>query len=129
MPIHDFSNGVRGKHAHKYKGDTMETTNTTDTTPTTKIPMTTSLPTDGFAITPLPLAGLSFCITGRTMIKRAQLQEIIEENGGTLIKAVKEGCSYLIIADPTSTTVKANSARDLGVKLISEDEFFEMLDE
>lgn len=74
------------------------------------------------------LDGMTFCITGKTRVKRDELKEIIVENGGSVVASVNNKCSHLIIANPYSTTVKANSARDMGVKLISEDYFFNMVE-
>ncbi len=68
-------------------------------------------------------SGISFCITGKTITKRAALKKSIERSGGTYMNTVNSKCMYLVIADPNSTTVKANAARALGVKLISEDQF------
>ena len=76
-----------------------------------------------------PLAGMNICVTGKTITKRAELKRIILESGGSFASAVNDKCTHLIIADPNSQTVKANLARVLGVNLISEDEFFGMVDE
>lgn len=73
------------------------------------------------------LNGKSFVITGKTSLKRDELRAMIEENGGLYKSAVKEGTTFLIIADPGSTTVKANNARDMGVELISEEQFLSMV--
>ena len=73
------------------------------------------------------LIGRSVCITGRTKTARAVLKDLVIEHGGTFMTAVNHKCSYLIIADPDSDTIKANNARELGVKLISEDQFFKMI--
>jgi DNA ligase (NAD+) len=68
------------------------------------------------------LNGIRICITGKTELKRDLWKERIESAGGIFEKAVKSGTNYLVIVDPDSTTVKANSARALGVKLIDESE-------
>ena len=39
-----------------------------------------------------------------------------------LIDDVVKGLTYLVLADPTSTSSKADKARQLGVKVISEDQ-------
>lgn len=74
------------------------------------------------------LEGMSICVTGKTNTKRAELKRIILENGGSFASSVNDKCTHLIIADPQSQTVKANTAREMGVNLISEDEFFRMVD-
>lgn len=69
------------------------------------------------------LNGKSFVITGKTNVKRDVLRSFIEDNGGIYRNAVNAKTDFLIIADPNSTTTKAVEARDMGVKLISEEEF------
>ncbi len=73
------------------------------------------------------LNGLNICITGSTNTKRADLKQIIEENGGIFKSSVSKDCTHLIIADPLSTSLKAEGARKNGIKLISEEEFFGMI--
>lgn len=80
-----------------------------------------SKPTDG------KLSGISFCFTGSMEYPRKQLQSYVEEAGGTNLDAVSKGLTYLVIADPSSTSGKAKKARDLGIKLISPDEFLVMV--
>ena len=73
------------------------------------------------------LNGVGICITGATKVKRSDLKQIILKNGGSFLSAVNKKCKYLIIADPNSDTVKANTAREMGVELISEEQFFDMI--
>lgn len=71
--------------------------------------------------------GKSFAVTGSTNTARGAIQKMIEEAGGEFKKSVGKGTTYLIIADPNSTSSKATAARGLGIKLISEEEFLEMI--
>lgn len=73
------------------------------------------------------LLGKRICITGATEIKRGDLQKMIAENGGSYAGSISKSCTHLIIADPNSNSVKANGARDMGIKLISESDFLEMV--
>jgi DNA ligase (NAD+) len=73
------------------------------------------------------LTGKSFCFTGTMEKPRPQLQKMVEENGGDVKKSVGKGLQYLVIADPNSTSSKAEAARKLGTKLISEQDFLNML--
>jgi DNA ligase (NAD+) len=73
------------------------------------------------------LKNMSICITGSTNIKRSELKKIIMDNGGSFVSTVNKICTHLIIADPESTTIKANNARELGVQLISEEQFLDMV--
>jgi DNA ligase (NAD+) len=73
------------------------------------------------------LTGSNISITGSTTVKRADLQKIIADNGGVFKSSVGKDCTHVIIADPNSTSSKAVSARKLGIKLISENDLFDML--
>jgi DNA ligase (NAD+) len=71
------------------------------------------------------LANKSFCFTGTMKNSRKDLEEKAVDAGGQ-IRSVSKGLTYLVIADPASTSSKAVKARDLGTKLISEQSFLEM---
>lgn len=71
--------------------------------------------------------GMSIAITGTTNIKRADLQSMITDGGGEYKSSVNKNCTHLIIADPNSTSAKAEGARKLGIRLISEEEFLAIL--
>lgn len=72
------------------------------------------------------LSQKSFCFTGAASIPRKELQEMVTNRGGINESSVKKGLSYLVMADPNSTTVKTQKAKSLGVEIISEEEFFRM---
>ena len=74
------------------------------------------------------LSGKSIVITGKTDIKRAILQEMIEAAGGSLMDKVRPGVDYLVIVDINSQTSKAVAARKLGTVLISEDNLLQMME-
>jgi DNA ligase (NAD+) len=67
-----------------------------------------------------PLAGLSFCFSGSHSRPRKELEALIEKNGGTVAASVTKGLSYLVLADPSSTSSKAEKARKLGTEVIDE---------
>lgn len=73
------------------------------------------------------LSGLSFCFTGAMTMKRSELQKMVEENGGTNFDSVKKGLSYLVMADPNSTSTKAKKAREQGTAMITPEQFLEMV--
>ena len=54
------------------------------------------------------------------------LVEYIEKNGGKVLKAVSSNVDYLINNDVTSNSSKNKKAKELGIKIISEDEFLEL---
>ena len=73
------------------------------------------------------LLGKTIVFTGKMQHARAELASMAADAGAIVKDAVKAGLDYLVIADPCSNSVKAKNARSLGVKLISEDELFEMM--
>ena len=77
------------------------------------------------------LAGLTFVITGSVerFKNRKELQELIEERGGKVTGSVTAKTSYLINNDTTSSSSKNRKARELGVPVISEEEFLKMTEE
>lgn len=69
---------------------------------------------------------MSFCITGKLSVNRDDLVKVIEANGGK-VASVGKGLTYLICNDKTSTSGKSKKAKDLGIPVITEDEFMAML--
>lgn len=71
------------------------------------------------------LAGLTFVITGSLnhYVNRDELVAVIESMGGKVSGSVSKKTSYLINNDVTSTSGKNKKAKDLGIEVISEDDF------
>lgn len=76
-----------------------------------------------------PLTGKSVCFTGKTKLKRAELEKLASEAGATVKSSAGKGLTYLVLADPNSTSSKAKAARKNGITLISEDYFIEIIGE
>ncbi|MBI2376243.1 MAG: NAD-dependent DNA ligase LigA [Deltaproteobacteria bacterium] len=70
-----------------------------------------------------PLFGLSFCFSGAHSRPRKVLHGIVEKNGGQIANDVTKGLSYLVLADATSNSSKAQKARKLGTEVIDEEGF------
>jgi DNA ligase (NAD+) len=70
-------------------------------------------------------AGLTFVITGDVhhYKNRNELKAYIESQGGKVASAVSGSTSFLINNDVTSTSGKNKKAQQLGIPIISEDEF------
>ena len=75
------------------------------------------------------LSGKSFCFTGAMEYKRKDLQAMVTAQGGTNLDSVTKNLAYLVISDPNSTSGKAKKARELGITLISPEQFLEMVNE
>ena len=74
-------------------------------------------------------AGVNFVITGSVnhFANRAEVKEEIEKRGGKVTGSVTSKTNYLINNDVNSTSSKNRKARELGVPIISEKEFLNML--
>ena len=59
----------------------------------------------------------------------SDLKAYIEERGGFLRSAVSSKTDYLICNDPNSETAKSKKAKELGVPVITENEFLKMAEE
>ncbi|MDR2941423.1 MAG: NAD-dependent DNA ligase LigA [Treponema sp.] len=76
----------------------------------------------------LTMRGLSFCFTGELKsMKRGEAEERIKALGAQAKSSVVKGLSYLVTNDPASGSSKNKKALELGVRIISEDEFLAML--
>ncbi len=73
------------------------------------------------------LAGKSFVVSGKFGISRDELKEMIEQHGGRNVSAVSASTDY-ILAGEAMGPAKAKKAESLGIKIISEQEFYKMLD-
>ena len=75
------------------------------------------------------LEGETFVITGslKAYKNREELVSVIERNGGKVSGSVSAKTSYLINNDVASTSGKNKKAHDLGIPIISEGEFIQMI--
>ena len=74
------------------------------------------------------LKGKSFLVTGKLNgISRAEVKSLIEDNSGTTVSSVSNKLNYLI-AGQKPTKRKVENAKKLKIKIISQDEFLQMLD-
>ena len=76
-----------------------------------------------------PLKDLIFVITGsvNNFTNRDELVEYIESYGGKVVKAISNNVNYLINNDITSTSTKNTKAKELGIKIISENDLMSMI--
>ena len=76
-------------------------------------------------------AGVNFVITGSVehFVNRAQAKEEIEKRGGKVTGSVTSKTNYLINNDTGSGTAKNKKARELGIPIISEEDFLQMMNE
>lgn len=74
------------------------------------------------------LAEQIFVITGDVykFKNRKELKKTIENLGGKVTSSVSKNTSYLINNDKNSSSSKNNKAKELGIKIISEEEFLNL---
>lgn len=74
--------------------------------------------------------GVNFVITGSVthFVNRKEVKGLIESLGGKVTGSVTSKTNYLINNDITSTSSKNKKANELGIPIISEEMFLEMLD-
>lgn len=69
------------------------------------------------------------CISGKLHSgkKKADYEESLIRVGYALLDEVSKGLNFLVLADPDSTSSKAEKARKLGIQIISEDQLIELI--
>ena len=74
-----------------------------------------------------PINGKTFVITGSLnhYENRNALKEVIENAGGKVAGSVSKKTDYLINNDVTSNSSKNKTAKELGIPILSEDDFIE----
>ena len=73
------------------------------------------------------LNNLSFMITGKLdNMSRAEVKSIIEINSGKILSSVSKKLDYLIVGEKP-TTKKLNQAKDLGIKILNQDQLNKLL--
>ena len=74
------------------------------------------------------LAGKSFCFTGELSMKRADAEKLVKDNGGSIKSSVTKDLSYLVTNDTGSGSSKNVKAAKLGIPVIDEKAFMELLE-
>jgi DNA ligase (NAD+) len=74
-----------------------------------------------------PLAGKTFCFTGALARPRKELEQLVEERGGTLLAGVTKELMFLVMADPSSGSSKAEKAKKYGTQCLDEAQFMAMV--
>ena len=75
--------------------------------------------------------GVNFVITGsvKHFANRGEVKEVIESLGGKVTGSVTSKTNYLINNDVTSTSSKNKKANELGIPIISEETFLELVNQ
>ena len=74
------------------------------------------------------LEGKSFCFTGELVtMKRQDAEQLVKQNGGVCKSSVTKDLTYLVTNDTTSGSSKNVKAAQLGIPVITEEQFLKLL--
>jgi DNA ligase (NAD+) len=73
------------------------------------------------------LSGMSFCFTGKMETLTRSEAELYAKSNGAEVKSVSNKLTYLVTNNPNSGTSKNKKAQNLGVQLITEKQFCELI--
>ncbi len=72
--------------------------------------------------------GKTFVFTGELIkLTRKEAGDLVEKNGGKETKSVSKNTSFVVVGNSPGS--KFDKAKDLGINILTEDEFLELLDE
>lgn len=71
------------------------------------------------------LTGKKLVITGTLSLPRSHFSDLITKNGGTVSDSISKNIDYLLAGDSAGS--KLEKAEKLGIKVLSEEEFYSML--
>lgn len=66
-----------------------------------------------------------FVVTGTFSIKRNDIKKIVEENAGIIVNGISSQVDYLIVGENAGS--KLEKAKEKGISIINEEEFFDMI--
>lgn len=66
-----------------------------------------------------------FVVTGTFSIKRNEMKKIVEENAGIIVNGITSQVDYLIVGENAGS--KLEKAKEKGISIINEEEFFDMI--
>ena len=70
----------------------------------------------------------TFMFTGKLSgMSRAEAKSLVEKNSGSIVSTVNKKLKYLIIGEKP-TTRKVEQAKELGIKILSQKEWLNLLD-
>ena len=64
-------------------------------------------------------------VTGTFSIKRNEIKKIVEENSGIIVNGISSQVDYLIVGENAGS--KLEKAKEKGIRIINEEEFFDMI--
>lgn len=71
-------------------------------------------------------SGVKFAFTGTMSVPRSSLEKEVQDRGGTVSSTISKN---MVLVSNSTTTTKARKAQEIGVKVITEDEFLKWITE
>ncbi|MHA1612724.1 MAG: NAD-dependent DNA ligase LigA [Promethearchaeota archaeon] len=76
----------------------------------------------------LKLSGISLCFTGKlNTMSRGDAKDLVSQHGGKFTTAISGNVNYLVTNTPHSGTSKNQKAQNLGISIITEQEFLDLI--
>ncbi|MCW3073371.1 MAG: ligase [Flaviaesturariibacter sp.] len=73
------------------------------------------------------LQGLTFLFTGTlNKLKRSEAEELVEQNGGTVVSGVSSKLAYLVVGDDAGSKLE-KAKKITSIKIITEDQFLKII--
>jgi NAD-dependent DNA ligase len=76
--------------------------------------------------TPVGADDKTICFTGKSTRPRSEMHQAAREKGLVPVDTVTSATTYLVVADPSSTSSKILKAKKMGVTILSEEAFWSM---
>ena len=74
------------------------------------------------------ITGMHICVTGKLeKLSRKDVEKLVKSKGANFDASVTSNTDILVTNDTTSGSSKLNNARKYGTKIVSEEEFYELL--
>ncbi|HEX4517890.1 MAG TPA: NAD-dependent DNA ligase LigA [Polyangiaceae bacterium] len=74
------------------------------------------------------LSGKTFCFTGALSRPRKEYENLVDKHGGSVLPGVTKDLKYLVMADPSSGSSKAEKAKKYGTECIDEAQFLAIVE-
>ena len=74
------------------------------------------------------LAGMNIIVSGVFSVPRDELKQLIEQNGGKNVSSISKNTTYVLAGEKMGPE-KRKKADALGIPIIGEDEFREMINQ
>jgi len=64
---------------------------------------------------------------GMSKMSRSEAKKIVENEGGKVLGSVSKKLNFLVSGDSKPTVKKINQAKELGIKLLNENDWYKLI--